>query len=829
VTLSPRHMVPPFSPRQPTTLSPRLPVMQRRSTPRQTHINYAPLPLQPTSRPGSVRSSLLDIDLFERHLDRLDRFQQPNAGGGVPRKRAVRIEEPASNVITRRSPREQLAPRGFGGMSLAALQEGLARIGEPCPSARTAYLVSVRSGDRSGRLTEIEFEQLEKDVQDPADDSDSKDVVQRLQRELRHAWRIVASAEQAEKQRALLSASPRAPSPRAQAAHPPAKHAGGGGAVAHGTHAGRMRETSPAEVAQEAQEAVPRRAEPTQVQMAVQQVPFPAMSYTISASAQSSPREASYSPQQASYVEMAEEVPRAMPPPPAASVLTCGPAAPQGMLPSKGHPLPAQSDGTHLRSRAPPPPLPPDDTRGPALSPLAVDVPEARITQLCDHVRDMLRHQSSRVLDLFRKWDKDGSKVVSYLEFEKAMSFLGIPNPADVRVLWTSFDTDSSGDLTYHELLVALQPSLASRNPTAAALDPNRAKRVTSFEYGVQEQADAWTLIDRSEAPTEQPYAQAIRNDQETADRNFACSLRSDDAEPSHVPIQRKAGRLPGVHLKPVADGGSVQEQLAEAMTRLATTRVIDVFRAWDSDESGNISFREFSAALVALGLEESSTEEMQHMFAEFDQNKNGQIDYYELKATLQPRGQGKRSASQRKPSRKGTDVTGLPPAELKMRKEAVQKRRQQQAPGRQPGDMANEDEDEDGGGEGGGPPTLIERVKQKMLGKVDRIVDTFNRFDADKSKTISKSEFEKAMHTLGFTAADASAVWSSFDKDGSGEVVYHELLAVLQPQLASKTSHTGHTKAASNPRNIRDGQWSYGKDEAADAWRAIDRTEPRL
>lgn len=401
--------------------------------------------------------------------------------------------------------------------------------------------------------------------------------------------------------------------------------------------------------------------------------------------------------------------------------------------------------------------------RGSALSPLAADVPEARIAQLCDHVRDMLRHQSSRVLDLFRKWDKDSSKVISYLEFEKAMSFLGIPKQADVRALWTAFDIDGSGDLTYHELLAALQPSLATRNPTAAALDPNGAKRVTSFEYGVQEQADAWTLIDRSEAPTELPYAQAIRNDQETADRNFARSLRNDDAEPTHVPIQRKAGRLPGVHLedladltlalsspklnlspdptpdptpgptptptphldpnphpslsqvhlKPVADGGSVQEQLADAMTRLATTRVIDVFRAWDSDESGNISYREFSAALIALGLEESSTEEMQNMFAEFDQNKNGQIDYYELKAILQPRGQGRRSGSQRKPSRKGgTNVTGIPPAELKTRKEAAQKRREQRAAGGQPGDVANEEEkEEDGGGEGGGPPTLIERV----------------------------------------------------------------------------------------------------------------------
>ena len=74
---------------------------------------------------------------------------------------------------------------------------------------------------------------------------------------------------------------------------------------------------------------------------------------------------------------------------------------------------------------------------------------------------DGWRRQSGRVLDTFRKWDKDGSKELSYLEFEKALSLLGVPNPADVKTLWYEFDVDGSGQVTYHEMLSVLQPSLA--------------------------------------------------------------------------------------------------------------------------------------------------------------------------------------------------------------------------------------------------------------------------------------------------------------------------------------------------------------------------------
>ena len=92
-------------------------------------------------------------------------------------------------------------------------------------------------------------------------------------------------------------------------------------------------------------------------------------------------------------------------------------------------------------------------------------------------------------------------------------------------------------------------------------------------------------------------------------------------------------------------------------------------------------------------------------------------------------------------------------------------------------------------------------------------------------SKTICRAEFDKAMLTLGFSAADAAEMWGTFDNDGSGEVVYHELLAVLQPSMASKAG--GHSAVASDPNN-REGRWRYNKHDAEDAAKLIERNDAR-
>lgn len=53
-----------------------------------------------------------------------------------------------------------------------------------------------------------------------------------------------------------------------------------------------------------------------------------------------------------------------------------------------------------------------------------------------------------------------------------------------------------------------------------------------------------------------------------------------------HVHAHVQVGRLPGLSLGSSVDADTIVSDLREALVNMATTRVIDVFRAWDVDES---------------------------------------------------------------------------------------------------------------------------------------------------------------------------------------------------------------------------------------------------
>lgn len=143
------------------------------------------------------------------------------------------------------------------------------------------------------------------------------------------------------------------------------------------------------------------------------------------------------------------------------------------------------------------------------------------------------------------------------------------------------FDVDGSGQVTYNEMLAVLQPTLAKANPSAAASDPNnREKR---WRYNKHDREDAAKLIERGDTVRDVPYAHQRRTDSKTANAHFQGSLRDDgvDANAKWQPKQHAAATIPGMRLEaPTEAGSSVQEQMRDQMTRLATTRIVDVFRA---------------------------------------------------------------------------------------------------------------------------------------------------------------------------------------------------------------------------------------------------------
>ena len=185
---------------------------------------------------------------------------------------------------------------------------------------------------------------------------------------------------------------------------------------------------------------------------------------------------------------------------------------------------------------------------------------------MAGQISDMLMIRMRQVVDAFVEWDTDCSGAISYTEFHRAMAALGLKAPKKLSELWGQFDKDGSGEIDYQELVDALAPS-------------------------------------RLEAAKPLAYA------------------------PEMVPAERIHAEMKvGV----TAKLRSPAEQLHEAFEQMATERVLDVLRAWDTDGSRTISRPEFAKALVSLGVV-TTKREMLRLFNELDPDHSGDIEFREL------------------------------------------------------------------------------------------------------------------------------------------------------------------------------------------------------
>jgi Ca2+-binding EF-hand superfamily protein len=73
--------------------------------------------------------------------------------------------------------------------------------------------------------------------------------------------------------------------------------------------------------------------------------------------------------------------------------------------------------------------------------------------------------------------------------------------------------------------------------------------------------------------------------------------------------------------------------QLANALKKNAT-RVIDLFRSWDTDGDGEVTRKEFHEAMPRLGLDVPK-ESIDELFDEWDKDGGGAINLNELRRIL--------------------------------------------------------------------------------------------------------------------------------------------------------------------------------------------------
>ena len=186
---------------------------------------------------------------------------------------------------------------------------------------------------------------------------------------------------------------------------------------------------------------------------------------------------------------------------------------------------------------------------------------------------DALSRLRGRILDLVSQWDSNGNGLVSRREFRRAVAacHLDFCSQSDVDAVFDEIDEDRSGELDVKELSARLRPGVLVRQ---------------------------------------------------------------------RIAIRKHAGGRVGnrtnsglVQLVASADGPSVPEQLVNILVT-HRARVLDLFREWDEDGDGLVDVCEFRAALSLLGYD-APKPDINALFRLFDSDASGAISFDELHRAL--------------------------------------------------------------------------------------------------------------------------------------------------------------------------------------------------
>ena len=205
-----------------------------------------------------------------------------------------------------------------------------------------------------------------------------------------------------------------------------------------------------------------------------------------------------------------------------------------------------------------------------------------------------------------------------------------------------------------------------------------------------------------------------------------------------------------------------VRWSLRDALSRSAQ-RVIDLFRQWDEDGSGEIDKKEFRMAIRSMGftfIQDDS--EIDTVFDEFDMDGSGKLDYKELNKQLR-QGAGSALDPSLRPGAMGEIGT----------KSGNKHKLRRRKPGEKPKGtsvIGAIDPDSD--------VPIQEQIRDLLSKNAVRVIDLFREWDDDGNGLVDKKEFRKAMSAMGIQASkeDINAVFDSMDADGGGTLEYGEM-----------------------------------------------------
>ena len=363
-------------------------------------------------------------------------------------------------------------------------------------------------------------------------------------------------------------------------------------------------------------------------------------------------------------------------------------------------------------------------------------------------LKEALARSSTRVIDMFRAWDEDGSGFIDRKEFSRAIRALGFETPVSViDAVFKQLDGNHTDKLEYAELNAALHQGLGA---DMARHNLSRAK---------------------------------------TIDRSRSGKLTAKSVNLNYV--GSKTAALPEMVRLEAGGERSLQEQLYEVITE-HSVRVLDLFREWDDDGNGAIDKKELRLAVAALGYD-APKKEVDMLFDSLDGDGSGFIEFPEFKRMLSEKAVdlAAQAAGRVAPSaRKKAEAAAR--AEEEAREEAA--RAAAERPPARGSAAARKD--------------LSSFLAKNNL----KVMNLFREWDENGDGALDRREFHRAIRLLGYTSAERDDIEGLFDEldiSGDGHVDFAEMKRALnswirglptptRPGTATATSPTSGPRAIS-------------------------------
>ena len=354
-------------------------------------------------------------------------------------------------------------------------------------------------------------------------------------------------------------------------------------------------------------------------------------------------------------------------------------------------------------------------------------------------LRDALARSASRVIDLFRQWDEDGSGEIDKAEFRQAIRAMGfdfIAGDNEIDMIFDDFDIDGSGKLDYKELNKQL------RQGAGSALDPSLAPGAAG------------------EISTTSTNRHKLRR-RAPGETKKGSSLVKGSIDPdSNVPIQ---------------------EQLRTLLTENAV-RVIDLFREWDDDGNGLVDKKEFRKAVSALGFQ-ASKEDINAVFDAIDIDGGGTLEYSELNKAFRRGGSIKLDRSLEPGAAGAIELKAknkFGSASVKSGSGRYSIGAAQSASQRSLSSSTSKLTTQD---------LILEDLHKTLARNAPRLEQLFKRWDTNGDGQIDRKEWAEALPMIGIntTSEMIAKLFDELDTDGSGTIDITELRAAVRERTSRK------------------------------------------